>query len=135
MSLSQELQRVIYERLVADAGVHAVVEDRIYDNRPAAANFPCVTFGPSDSIEDDAECITGAVETLQIDCWARENGRIAPVKPVVDAVKKALHLKEIDLVAGSAVEVRVTMTRAFMDPDGLTAHGVVMVQVIIEEAA
>jgi hypothetical protein len=133
MSASFDLQRLIFERLVAHAGVHAVVEDRIYDNRPDAATFPCVTFGPSDMIEDDAECITGRVETIQIDCWARSNARINAVKPVTDAVKTALHLFDGDLLGSALVEMRVTGMRHFMDADGLTAHGVVTVQAIIEE--
>jgi len=135
MLFSDELQRAIFDRLVADGAVHAIVADRVYDKAPAAKLrlFPDVTFGPSDAIDDDAECITGEVETMQIDCWARNNGRLGPVKPLVKAVKKALHLRPLDIIGGAVVEVRVTMTRAFMDPDGLTAHGVVMVQLIVEE--
>ncbi len=132
MILGDELQRAVYERLRADAGVIAVVGDRVHDNRPAAAQFPCVTFGPSDAIEDDAECIIGEVETLQLDCWARANGRIGPVKPVVKAVRAALHKRDLALTGGTLVDMRVTMTRAFMDPDGITAHGVVMVEMIVE---
>jgi len=133
VSTSVELQKLIYERLVADTGVHAVIADRIYDNRPDAATFPCVTFGPSDVVEDDAECITGRVETIQLDCWARSNARIAAVKPVVDAVKKALHLYHVNPTVSALVELRVLTMRAFIDADGLTAHGVVTVQAIMEE--
>jgi hypothetical protein len=133
MSASADLQKLIFDRLVADAGVHAVVADRIYDNRPNTAQFPCVTFGPSDVVEDDAECVTGRVETIQLDCWARGNGRIGAVKPLVDAVKAALHLFHVDPPNSALVEMRVTGTRAFIDADGLTAHGVVTVQAIMEE--
>jgi hypothetical protein len=133
MSASADLQKVIFDRLVADAGVHAVAGDRIFDNRPDVAQFPCVTFGPSDVVEDDAECITGRVETIQIDCWARSNGRINAVKPLTDAVKAALHLHQADPAGSELVEMRVIAMRVFMDPDGLTAHGVVTVQAIMEE--
>jgi hypothetical protein len=133
MSASADLQKIIFDRLVADPGVHAVVADRIHDNRPDVAQFPCVTFGPSDVIEDDSECVTGRVETIQIDCWARSNARINAVKPVADAVKTALHLYHAEPANSALVEMRVTMMRVFMDPDGLTAHGVVTVQAIMEE--
>lgn len=133
VSASADLQKLIFDRLVADVGVHAIVADRIFDNRPDAATFPCVTFGPSDVIEDDAECITGLVETIQLDCWARSNARIGAVKPLVNAVKKALHLYHVEPPNSALVELRVTALRAFMDPDGLTAHGVVTVQAIMEE--
>jgi hypothetical protein len=132
-SASADLQKLIFDRLVADAGVHAIVADRVLDNRPAVETFPCVTFGPSDVVEDDAECITGRVETIQIDCWARSNARINAVKPLTDAVKDALHLYHVNPPNSALVELRVTAMRVFMDPDGLTAHGVVTVQAIMEE--
>jgi hypothetical protein len=133
MSASADLQKLIFDRLVADTGVHAIVADRIADNRPSNMEFPCVTFGPSDVVEDDAECITGRVETIQLDCWARDNARINVVKPLVDAVKDALHLYHVNPPNSALVELRVTAWRTFMDPDGLTAHGVVTVQAIMEE--
>jgi len=134
VSTSQALRKLIFDRLVADTGVHAQVADRIYDNRPNAANFPCITFGRSDVVEDDAECITGRVETIQIDCWARDNARLHVVFPIVDAVKRALHLYHAEPAHGALVEMRVSSFPSFMDPDGLTAHGVVTVQAIMEEA-
>jgi hypothetical protein len=134
MSPSVELQKLIFDRLVADPGVHAVVGDRIYENPPEGATFPYVSFGPSDVIEDDAECITGRVETIQIDCWARQDAQISPVKALSDAVKSALHLFAGDMTTHALVEMRVVAMRAFMDPDGLTAHGVVTVEAMVEEA-
>jgi hypothetical protein len=133
VSASADLQKLIFDRLVADTGVHAIVADRIFDNRPDVATFPCITFGPSDVVEDDAECITGRIETIQLDCWARSNARVNAVKPLVDAVKTALHLFHAEPESSALVELRVIAMRTFMDPDGLTAHGVVTVQAIMEE--
>lgn len=137
MQPGEALQKLIFERLTADAGVVALVGDRVYDNPPAPKLrvFPDITFGPSDAIEDDAECISGRVETIQIDCWARVNGKLGPVKPIMDAVRSALHLYDGNMTGAALVEMRVTFMRAIKDPDGLTAHGVVTVQAIIEEAA
>ena len=134
MTPSVELQKLIFDRLVANAGVHAIVGDRIYDNAPPNATFPYVSFGPSDVIEDDAECIVGRLETVQIDCWARDNARLNPVKALSDAVKAALHQFAGDMTTHALVEMRVVAMRHFMDPDGLTAHGVVTVEARIEEA-
>ena len=134
MSPSVDLHKLIFDRLIADAGVHAIVGDRIYENPPEGATFPYVSFGPSDVIEDDAECITGRVETIQIDCWARQDAQISPVKALNDAVKTALHLFAGEMTTHALVEMRVGAMRAFMDPDGLTAHGVVTVQAMVEEA-
>lgn len=134
MSASNELQALIYDRLVANAGVHAVCGDRIYDNVPQDVDFPYVTFGPSDVVEDDAECITGRIETVQLDCWSRQQGRMKEVKSLADAVKDALHEYAGEMTINALVEMRVTGLRFFKDKDNITAHGVVTVECTVEES-
>jgi hypothetical protein len=91
MTASNELQALIYQRLTNFLAVQAVVGSRVYDQPATNAPFPYISFGPSDAVEDDADCITGRVETIQIDCWSRYQGGFKEVKSVADAVKKALH--------------------------------------------
>lgn len=133
MSASWELQTLIYERLVADAGVQTVVDGRVYDRAKSDVVFPYVSIGPSDAVEDDDECITGRVETIQIDCWSQYQGGFKEVKNVADAVKKALHLYDGELTVNALVEMRVQTIRYFRDPDDITSHGVITVQAIVEE--
>lgn len=133
MSASNELQALIYNRLTTNAGVTAIVGTRVYDNPPSNADFPYVSFGPSDVVEDDADCITGRIETIQIDCWSRYQGGFKEVKSLADAVKKALHRYNGALTVNALVEMTVQSVRHFRDPDGITSHGVVTVQAIVEE--
>lgn len=133
MSASNELQTLIYQRLTNDAGVAALVNGRVYDNPPSNADFPYISFGPSDVVEDDADCITGRIETIQIDCWSRYQGGFKEVKDIADAVKKALHRYAGELTVNALVEMTVQSVRHFRDPDGITSHGVVTVQAIVEE--
>lgn len=135
MSASAELQKFIYDVLVADAGVGAIVGDRIYDHPPEDATFPFLSFGASDYVITDDECIVGREETLQVDCWTRDQGRKRPCRELVDAVKAALHEADGVFTTNALVEIRVTAARVFDDPDGLTAHGVVTVTAMVEEAA
>lgn len=132
MSVSAELQKLIYDRLVANTGVHAICADRIYDRVPENASFPYVAFGPSDQVEDDAECITGVVETIQIDCWSRYQGGMKEVKDLADAVRSALHLYSGSFSTNALVEMRIISVRFFRDPDGLSSQAVVSVQAIME---
>lgn len=134
MSASAELQKLIYDRLVANSAVHALIADRIHDRVPKDSAFPYLSFGPSDLVEDDAECITGRVETIQIDCWSRYQGGFKEVKDVADAVKGALHHYEGEMTVNALVEMRVIAMRFFRDPDGLTSHGVLTVECTVEEA-
>lgn len=133
MSASAELQKLIYDRLVADTGVHALVADRIYDRAPLEADFPCITFGPSDVVPLDDECIDGREETIQIDCWARDQGRLRPCREIADAVKAALHDYSADMGVNALCFMRVRTVRVFEDGDGITAHGVVSVTATVEE--
>lgn len=133
MSVSAELQQLIYDTLVADAAVGSLIGDRIYDGAPSGREFPCITFGPTDSVPDYMECITARTETVQLDVWSRDQGRMRPCKEIMDAVKDALHLVDIELAVNALVVIRVVGQRVFMDRDGITAHGVVTVSAELEE--
>ncbi len=134
MSASAEFQKLVFDTLQADAGVGALVGDRIYDRMPRSGEYPCITFGPSDVVPEDSECITGRIETLQLDCWAQSQGRLWPAREIADAVKSALHEADLSLVVNALVRISVQSVRVFADPDGVTAHAVVSVEADIEEA-
>ncbi len=119
--------------LKADTAVADFVAARIYDFPPADATFPYISLGPSSVVPDNADCIEGREETLQIDVWDRSNGLMHPCRAIVDAVYSAFHEVTLTLDDPYAnVETNVTLMQVFMDPDGLTAHGVVQVTGMIE---
>jgi len=131
MSSSVELQDAILAILRADSGVGALIGDAIYDG--PAQTYPCVQFGPASYVPDDADEIDAGVEVVQLDCWVKGDQRLWVTKRLVGAVRKALHRAEADLATSALVSMEVTLTRSFMDVDGLTGHGVVQVECIIEE--
>lgn len=128
---SEELQEAIYAALVADAAIGAIVGDRISDGLPS--DYPAITFGPSDYIPEDMYCIEGRSESLQIDCWVRDGGNLWPARRLADTVKTLLHDADLSLATHALTGILVERVRAFMDPDGLTGHGVVTVIAEIEE--
>jgi len=133
MSASAELQKLIYETLVADAAVGVMVDNRIYDNVPSDATFPYLSFGPTQEIEDDEQCIDGEEHVFQIDVWDRSQGRLVAAKRIAGAVKDALHDADLTLPDPYAlVFIRVRSTQAFLDQDGVTAHGIVTVGAMVE---
>ncbi|TIN10386.1 MAG: DUF3168 domain-containing protein [Mesorhizobium sp.] len=135
-----ELQTLLYTTLRDDLGVAALVSGRVYDRVSRAsypsgaitATYPYISFGPHNVIDDGADCIESGEHTFQLDCWSRAVGQLE-CKSIVDAVKSALHERELTLTNNALVEIRVFMRRVFNDPDGLTAHGVVMVSAVVEE--
>lgn len=131
--ISNALQTAIYARLVANAGVTAIVAGRVYDLTPQNAAFPHISFGPTDSVIDDEECINGRIETVQLDCWSRAQDGFRECKALVDAVKAALHDYSANLTVGALASMRVTLVQVMRDPDGLTSHGVIQVECLVEE--
>lgn len=116
-----ELQGAIVGRLKADAGVIALVGTRIYDPVPSTQTFPYVSFGPRDSLSDDADCITGFEITMQIDAWSRTSG-FKEALQIADAVRTCLAGYEFTLTVNAAVLFEHRVTRTFRDPDGITSH-------------
>ncbi len=133
MSAAAELQETIYNALVADADVGALIGDRIYDAMPSSGSYPCVVFGDSQEVTDDADCYTSEEHFVDLHVWSRDQGRLGPCKIIVSAVKAALHEADLSMDDPYAlVEIRVTDTRTFKDQDGITAHGVVSVKALVD---
>jgi hypothetical protein len=120
-----EIQGAIVTRLKADSAVAALVNGRVYDSVPSGATFPYVTIGPVDSVDDDADCITGLLVAQQIDVWSRAVGT-PEAKKIVDAVRAALHDQEaaLPLTTNGMAYFEHRNSRISRDPDGLTSHGV-----------
>lgn len=133
MSVSNALQTLIYQRLMAYPALVALIGGRVYDGPRATALAPYVTFGASDYVEDDVDCIIGRVETIQIDVWSIADDGKRECKSITDAVKNALHLYAAEPTEGALVQMRVVLVRVMDDPDMITKHGVVQVEMMVEE--
>lgn len=134
MSVSSELQLLIRTVLTADPVVAGLIDGRIYDGRPDSGQFPCITFGPTDTVPQDMEGIVGREEAVQLDVWSRDKGSLRHCKSIVDAVKSALHLAELSLATNALIKIEVVRMRVFVDRDGITAHGVITIEADLEEA-
>lgn len=136
MSASVSLQDILIALLKGSDDVKDIVGARIFDGVPSTATFPYVSLGASEYVPADTDCIAGRQETVQIDCWSQDKGRVWPCKALVDAVKAALHDADVDdnaLASGAVASLSVERTRVFIEPDNKTAHGLVQVTAVIEE--
>jgi hypothetical protein len=132
MSYSVALQDLIIETLKADADIAAIVGGRVYDQAPENATFPYITLGSTSAIPDDAECVPGVTETVQIDIWHRDQGRKWRCKETLNLVYAALHDADLEIDSGALAILRVVLTRVENDPDKITAHGIVQVDAMVE---
>jgi len=133
MSVSAAIQKLIIQTLKADAGVGALVADRIFDRPTASVAWPYISLGPSDFVPSDAECFALREETVQIDVWSNYQGGLSEAKQICDAVKTALHDIDAEIEAGKLEDIRVTLVRVFPDIDPKVSHGVVSVTAQVEE--
>lgn len=141
MTASLSLQTLLYETLRDDAAVRALVNGRVYDKVPRAtdgtvtATYPYISFGPTDYVPDDADCIVGGTHVVQLDAWSRAVG-FPECRNICDAIKKALHRRDMNFAIASpdaVVDINVETVRVMRDTDGLTSHGIIIVSVMIEE--
>lgn len=134
MNSGEELQRLLVATLKGDAPIMAIANN-VYDQIPTSpfgSKAAYISLGPVDSVEDDADCITGVSVTAQLDIWSRAVGSLE-CKNLTDLVRKKLHRASLALSDNALVDIRVTLTRVFRDPDGITTHGVIQVTAMVEE--
>lgn len=131
-SPTYELQGQIVTLLKADTDLASLIGGRIYDRVPESPTFPYVSFGPSDEISDDADCIDGFEVTMQLDVWSRAVG-FPECRKIVDAVRKALPEDGITLADNALVTFNHRISRVFRDPDGLTSHGAMTFEAFVEQ--
>lgn len=124
------MQQAIVAALRGDETVSALIDGRIYDAAPAKVAKPYITIGPCDLVGADADCIDGDVISQQIDIWSIEPGQ-AQCRTICGAVRKVLRRLQCDQ-GGLRFEIEHQSTRVLDDADGITTHGVVTVQAIID---
>lgn len=132
MSLTDAAQGAIVQRLRTDAALTALVGGRVYDDVPDGAEHPYISLGPEDWRPTGVDCIPGEDGVIQIDIWSDAPGRVE-CKEITDRVAALLDGAEFALAAPFAlVSAQVLMKRYLQDPQSLTRHGVVQLEVMIE---
>lgn len=131
MSVSTDLQAMIWRRLVADPTLTALVAGRVLDKAPASAQMPFVEFGDDDDLPDDAECIRGLTVVQTIHGWSQAQDGKREAKEIRDAVRNALHEWRGDETIATG-PLRVIGTSVEDDPDGVSVHAVLRVSIPCE---
>ncbi|MGO1160544.1 DUF3168 domain-containing protein [Brucella sp. C7-11G] len=138
MNISEELQRFLYDQLRTVPEVVTLAEGRVYDRVPSTkgqvtAQFPYVSFGPVNVVDDSADCVDGETHTIQLDVWSRALGQVE-CKNIVDGIRKALNRSQPEFAENALVAVNIPICQIVRDPDGLTTHGIIQVEIMVEVA-
>jgi hypothetical protein len=125
------LQKAVHAALVADAGVGALVGDRIFDAAPRAATFPYVTLGDARATDWSTGTEDGSEHRLLLHVWSRERGK-AECWAVLAVVEAALHDAALELDGHALVNLRIEAADVGIDRDGITWHGVSRFRAVTE---
>jgi hypothetical protein len=133
-----ELQKLLFEQMTGNAtlmalanGVYDFVPPDPFETLSGTVNG-YITFGPTQVLNDDSECIIGQEHMVQIDCWSRQKNTVH-CKRMVDTVASIFNEKSFPMVDNALVGITVQDRRVFADPDGLTTHGMLTLMVYVEE--
>lgn len=132
-----ELQVAIVARLRAYADLMPLIGNRIYDQVPSAngtitAQFPYVSFGSSQEVPEDADCLEASTFYVDLNVWSRDPG-FAQARSITRAVKSALTDDALPLADNALVYFELDGRRDLRAPDGLTTQIVLTFRVGIDQ--
>jgi hypothetical protein len=132
MIAALELQATLVARLLADADLVALVDDRVHDGAPRATAFPSVTLGETGQADWSSDNEPGGEVGLTLHVWSRAIGK-REAWMIIGHLMRLLHDAPLTLDEHALVTIRVTFAEVRLDPDGMTEHGVVRIAALIED--
>ena len=126
------LQQAVFAALTNDAPLLALLGGpRIWDDVPARAEFPYVTFAQSGERDWSAGSDDGREHSVVLHVWSRAGGR-REAHEIMGAVRAALHDAALTLPGHRLVNLRHESSDARRDADGETTHGIVRFRAVTE---
>lgn len=119
---AQSLWQAIYDNLVADSALMAVISG-IYDPAPEGQKLPYLTIGEGSLRDWSAKDFTGQEHLMDIHIWSGENGG-GQVRSLADQVVTLLSGQSLTLTGHQLVGLKFTFFENFFDGDGQVRHGV-----------
>lgn len=135
--MERAVQVAIRNRLTATPTVTALVPaSAILDVNQRPAPSPSIILGESQAVDEGTSLRRAHVRIFHtIHVWKREPS-LEGVKLICGAIRTAINAGRLDLGTGlHCADALVSSMRQMRDPDGETSHGVVTVEVLVNEVA
>ncbi len=135
MSLDLTVQTAIRARLISDDVVLALVPaTSILDRNSLPAPDPSIIIGEVQEVDPGTSLSRNRTRIYHtIHVWKVEPSREG-VKRIIAAVRAALRSGRLDLTPDfHCADLRVSSSRTMSDPDGKTSHGVMVVDVLVQD--
>jgi hypothetical protein len=132
-----DLQKAVFAALTGDADVASAVTG-VFDHVPQPVDagddsqFPYITIGQGTVREFDTDDVLGFDATVEVHVWSRQRGR-REVKEIQGLVYDVLHRGDLTIDGYHFVSCDHEFSDSFLDPDGLTRHGVQQFRVLYED--
>lgn len=130
-------QKALIAALKANAGVTALVGQRIYDEPPTGVTYPYIHISSIEPAPWDTTCTEGATVQIGLQAHSRATqGRVEATR-VAEAVKAALHRRETDITMTefTLVEMIFQTFVADRDPEGRGFTSRMAFQALLEAPA
>ena len=126
MRAGRVLRQIIIARIADQVPSLTAVVDRATEGTA----YPYATLGASYWTDDSVECIVARDYSLQIDIWHNHTSKGA-TEDIVDDVAAALD-GFADTLRLTMHPIRVRQAFTLDDPDGMTKHGIVRIEAMVE---
>jgi len=134
-----ELQTAIYTALTGNTALMAIVTGGVHDHVPQSDDgeplkgYPYLVIGDETVFASNTDDSSESEHNIQIDVWSRYRGR-KEIKQIMSAVHTVLHRTELTVENATFVHTEFDDIDIFLEPDGLTRHGVMQFMVKLDEA-
>ncbi len=129
---SLDFQAAVVARLLADADLLAALGGpHIHDGAPRGTGFPYVTLGAAGQADWSDGSAEGGDVSLTLHVWSRQGGK-KEAWAIAGILMRLLHDEPLALADHHLVTLRVAFAEVRRDPDGITEHGVVRLEALVE---
>lgn len=131
MSFELAVQSAIYTALINHSPLMSLATGGVLDDvEQDKADFPYVTIGEAQHNDWSTNTESGHAVTCVIHTWSRQPGR-REIKLIQGAIYDALHRATLTDSGAEFIDCLFVMSESFLDPDGITRHGVQQFKLLI----
>ncbi len=128
MKAGRVLRQIVRARIMAQLPALA---GKVFDRATEGLAYPYATLGSSYWSDTSVQCIEAREITLQIDIWHNQSNK-GVLEDLTDDVAAALN-GWADTSALTMHPLSVSLVRIMDDPNGVSVHGVVQVEAMVED--
>lgn len=137
MSAALAVQRALRTRLIGTPAVLALVPaGSILDRNERPAPSPSIVLGEAQEVDEGTDLKRRHVRVYHTaHVWKREPS-LEGAMLICAEVRRAINASRLLLETGlHCADAHVSSVRTMRDPDGETSHGVVTIEVLVEEVS